>query len=72
MKKMKAPKVKLEVRIEKEIDKRLGDLSEKYNRTRSEIVRKVLRENLPRVIRPKSTQKKKSKKKKSIWNASWF
>ena len=62
------------VRIEKELEKKLDDVSKRFDRTRSEIIRKVLKENLPRVIKSKPTQKKKSQgKRPSFWDTKdWF
>lgn len=64
------------VRMERDLEKRLDDVSKKFDRTRGAVIRKVLSEYLPRVIKSKSVksgQKKKSKKKKpDFWRKAWF
>lgn len=69
--KMKQPTKMIGVRLEKELEKKLDDVSKKFDRTRSEVIRKVLKENLPGVIKLKSSKKKKPpKKKSSFWDSS--
>ena len=71
--KMKKPTTVIGIRIEKELEKKLDDVSKRFDRTRAEVIRKVLKENLPRVIKSKSSKMGKSRKKKSsFFDKDWF